>query len=186
MKSKPVLRLRQRSGRWLCVAALLGGLSLVGGCGDSPEDEDSADVGTSTTGGLLDGGSTDGGSTDGGSTDGGSTDGGTGAADGGDDGGYNPGLGENVVVGQVLDEAGSAVEGVRVTFYTVPRNGFYETYTAADGTYAYKLPDGVYQTFAFYGDPGTELDNVVPVDLPGSSFTVPPDQEINFLWAPYD
>ncbi|MFJ3671334.1 carboxypeptidase-like regulatory domain-containing protein [Streptomyces sp. NPDC090106] len=183
---------------WTLVVLMYGTLSLLSACGGSPDDVATpADrsSGRQDTGGEdfgrddLDGdlGGADAGAT-GGSPDEGATSGqGEGFDEEGTDGGYNSGVGQNTVSGVVVDASGNPVEGVRITFYTVPRTGFYQTYTAIDGSYTYRLPDGVYQTFAFYGDPGTETDNFYPVGLgAGSSFTVPPSQEIDFGWGPQD
>ncbi|MFI8530531.1 carboxypeptidase-like regulatory domain-containing protein [Streptomyces aquilus] len=201
MKPKFSMPLRRWTARWLGVVVLLGGLPLIGACGDSPDDSGlPTRAGTTAVQEETEAGDTSGdegdssgdvAGQDDGLTEGlteGSTDGLTeGSADGGADGGYNLGIGANTVSGVVVDGTGSGVEGVQITFYTVPRSGFYETYSLADGSYTYQLPDGVYQTFAFYGEPDSEMNNFYPVGLQGgSSFTVPPDQEINFGWGPQD
>lgn len=90
------------------------------------------------------------------------------------------------IEGMVQDAEGNPMEGVQVTFYPQPRRYgvFYETYTDYNGAYAVILPEGIYQTFAFYGDPD---DGQLTPDGTGygSSFSVPPDKEIDFLWEPY-
>lgn len=201
MKPRISMPLRQWTARWLGVAVLLGGLSLVGACGDSSDgldlptraDTTAAQEATDTSDTSGDEGESSGDAAgqDDSLTEGlteGSTDGLTeGSTDEGADGGYNSGIGGNTVSGVVVDWTGSGVEGVQITFYTVPRSGFYETYSGTGGSYTYQLPDGVYQTFAFYGEPDSEMNNFYPVGLrSGSSFTVPPDQEINFGWGPQD
>jgi len=90
------------------------------------------------------------------------------------------------VEGVVQDAQGNPIEGVQVTFYPQPRTygAFYETYTDSRGAYAIDLPEGVYQTFAFYGMP--DEGQLIPDGTGyGSSITVPPDAQVNFLWEPY-
>ncbi|MBZ3906144.1 carboxypeptidase-like regulatory domain-containing protein [Streptomyces griseiscabiei] len=90
------------------------------------------------------------------------------------------------VEGVVQDAQGNPVEGVQVTFYPQPRTygAFYETYTDAGGAYAIDLPEGVYQTFAFYGMP--DEGQLIPDGTGyGSSITLPPGTQVNFLWEPY-
>lgn len=174
---------------------LIAALFFVGGCGGTSENEPTP----SGTSDSIDYGG-DGGSE---ATDGSEETGATGGSEeaeatGGSEeteatGGYTDGGGgtdseasQYMVQGTVHDASGNPIEGVRVTFYIVPRSygSFYETTTDSNGSYSYTLPEGVYQTFAFYGEPDEGELTPSGTDS-GSSFSIPPGHVIDFLWEAY-
>ncbi|MGC5020951.1 hypothetical protein [Micromonospora sp. DT47] len=101
--------------------------------------------------------------------------------------GQNPGLGDNVVDGHTYDPQGRPLAGVDVYFYVVPRSfgSFYQAKSGVDGSYSYRLPEGVYRVFAEYSGPGSR-EPEIGEDLQtmdgelAVSITVPPSQTIDF------
>ena len=96
-----------------------------------------------------------------------------------------PGPASTVVSGHTYDSNGAPLAGVLLQFYLVPR-GFGDLYrveSGPDGSYAYELPEGVYNvlaTYYFSDAPGDEAGLVTSTGEPNVPITVPPGQEIDW------
>jgi hypothetical protein len=90
-----------------------------------------------------------------------------------------------LVSGHAYDGAGNPLQGVLMQFYIVPRGygDLYRTETGPDGSYAYELPEGVYNVFATYyfsdapGDEAALLTDSGDASVP---ITVPPEHVIDW------
>jgi hypothetical protein len=90
-----------------------------------------------------------------------------------------------VVSGHTYDSNGAPLGGVLLQFYLVPR-GFGDLYrveSGPDGSYAYELPEGVYNvlaTYYFSDAPGDEAGLLTDAGELNVPLTVPPGQEIDW------
>jgi hypothetical protein len=93
-------------------------------------------------------------------------------------------LGPNIISGHTYDHNGKPLAGVNVDIYLAfcNQNCFVEIQSGADGSYQFRLDDGIYQVYATYPngpDPANSI-NLRMIGTDANAFPVPPGHVVDF------